>query len=95
MGGARLVVSPQVPYDLRSRARNDAVGRAHGIRIAVLAYGGDGERRWGDVERGEVPAKGDVLRRCDLVVRCRGLRRLRDGEAACGCGRRDVNGRRA
>ena len=80
-----LLIRVHIPHDRRCRARDDAVCRAHGVGVPVIAHGGDGQVGRGDDEGGDVPPKGDGLARSDFVERSGSLRWLGDEDPAGGC----------
>lgn len=57
----RLLVRIHIPHHARRRPRYDPVRRSHGVRVPVIAYGGDGEVRWGGEDGGHVPCEGDEV----------------------------------
>lgn len=85
-----MIVGIRVPHHTGGSPGDDAVGRAHGVGVAVRADSGDGEVGLGDQEVSEVPCEGDGLGGGDFVEGGGGLRwvgycdgtswdRLRDG----------------
>lgn len=54
----RLLIRVHIPHHARRRPRYDPVRRPHGVRVPVVAHGGDGEVRWGGEDGGHVPCEG-------------------------------------
>ena len=59
--GVRLLIRIHIPHDTRRRPRNNPIRRPYGVGVPVIAYGGDGEVRWGGEDGGHVPCEGDEV----------------------------------